>query len=358
MIDKGTLTSVIFYGPPGTGKTTLAEVISTTLKMDFVRINATSASVKDIRAEADKATIGDESRVIFVDEIHRFSKTQQDVLLPFVENGHLILIGATTENPFHSVNSALVSRSQIFELKPLDKTAMAKVIIKVIKHLQENGQKIKIDVDAASYLIGTSANDARKLITSLELAFSMNSHLTLEVAKEAVPSKYMVFGEGYRYDLASAFQGSIQASDADSAIYWLAKWLESGEDPKFIARRLLVCAAEDAASNPLCTAVAHAAYAAASEIGRPECDIVMAQATIMIAQSHRSKIAANAIWQAVRDIRDGVDLEVPKAMRDNHYQGAKKLGNGGFQDGHDISKYVGVGRSYVKEDFYENKHET
>lgn len=195
-----------------------------------------------------------------------------------------------------------------------------------------------------------SCGDARKVISFIEIAAELakDGAIDADLAQEVAPSKYMALSEDMHFDLASAFQGSIQASDPDAAIYWLAKWLESGEDPRYIARRLLVSAAEDAYSNPICTAVAHAAYTAACEVGRPECDIVMAQATIMIATSDRDKTAAKAIWTAVADVKRGINLEVPRSMRDCHYPGAKELGNGAYHDGQRQTEYVGIDKIYCQ----------
>jgi putative ATPase len=266
-------------------------------------------------------------------------------LLPFVENGWIILIGATTENPFHSINSALLSRSHIFELEPLQETDLARLVWKGAKSLG-----VKITPGAVKHIIRIACGDARKAINTLDFAVELSDgdEITQEDVSDIAPNKYMVFGKGEHFDLASAYQGSIQASDADSAIYWLAKWLESGEDPRYIARRLMVSASEDAAGNPECAAVAHSAYIAAREIGRPECDIILAHATILAAKAPRNKGAANAIWAAVSDVRKGQAEWVPKEMKDSHYPGAKDLGHGQYHDGGEPLSYVGVNRKYVK----------
>ncbi len=345
LIESDKLFSIILFGPPGTGKTTIAEVIANTTASKFVHLNATSATVKAIRKEGQYAEKNDTKVVLFVDEIHRFSKTQQDVLLPFVENGWIILIGATTENPFHSINSALLSRSHIFELEPLLEADLARLVWKGAKAL-----KIKISPKAIKHIIRISCGDARKAINTLDFAVELSDgeEITEEDISDIAPNKYMVFGKGEHFDLASAYQGSIQASDADSAIYWLAKWLESGEDPRYIARRLMVSASEDAAGNPECAAVAHSAYIAAREIGRPECDIILAHATILTAKAPRNKSAANAIWAATSDVKKGRDEWVPKEMKDSHYPGAKELGHGQYHDGAEPLSYVGVNKKYVK----------
>lgn len=348
LIEGDQLASIIIYGPAGTGKTTIAEVIAKTTKSDFVRLNATTASVKEIRKEGDRARKEEIRVVLFVDEIHRFSRTQQDVLLPYVEAGHLILIGATTENPFHAINSPLLSRSHIFELHQLGEKDLLRLVLRVVQHYRKVGQEVTVDEDAIRWLVCVACGDGRKIISMMELAVEMvkATTITLEVVKSIAPSKYMVFNAQAHFDLASAYQGSIQASDPDAAVFWLAKWLESGEDPRYIARRLLVSAAEDAFSNPLYIAVAQAAYTAAAEVGRPECDIVLSAATILIATSKRDKSAAMAIWAALKDVRENLDVVIPKQMRDCHYPGAAQLGEGSYKDGAAQKEYVGVNKIY------------
>lgn len=353
IIESDKITSAIFYGPPGTGKTTVAKVIAQTTKSNFSEYNATSASVTQIRKEGQNAVKNGQRTVMFVDEIHRFSKTQQDVLLPFVENGDIILIGATTENPFHSINSALLSRSQIFQFEPLNEKDLVVLAVKVIKYYRNNGKRFKISNDAVLHAVRIACGDARKVINTLELAIECaDDFITKEIVEEIAPSKYMVFGKDDHFDLASAFQGSIQASDPDSAIFWLAKWLESGEDPRYIARRLMVSASEDAAANPEAASVAHAAYTAACEIGRPECDIILAHATILTATAPRNKSAACAIWNAVADVKKGKEEWVPKEMKDSHYPGAQVLGHGQYKDGSNQSAYVGVNKQYYFPDAF------
>jgi putative ATPase len=349
MIESGELRTLILYGPAGTGKTTIARVIANHVHLPFVALNATNATVKEVRKVGEDSVKAGQATVLFVDEIHRFSKTQQDALLAMVEEGIIVFIGATTENPFHSVNSPLISRSQIFQLNALNSKQVGLLMVRAIKYLRGTTPNFSLSKDAFSHVLRVSCGDGRKAISVVEMLNHIyrDAEVSLEQAQAVAPNKYTVFSEDMHYDLASAFQGSIQASDPDAAIYWLAKWLESGEDPRYIARRLLVSAAEDAFSNPLCTAVAHAAYRAAAEIGRPECDIVMAQATIMIANSPRDKTAANAIWEAVRDVKHKLDLEIPKEMRDSHYEGAKMLGQGAYHDGVNQAAYVGISKTYV-----------
>jgi len=345
IIESDKLSSAIFYGPPGTGKTTMAEVIARRTNTPFKKFNATSATVAAIRKEGENATV-ESPIVMFVDEIHRFSKTQSDVLLPYVEEGLIILIGATTENPFHSLTPALLSRSQIFMFEHLTEKDLVKLVVRAMGVIRET-KDISIEPTAVKYLVSICCGDARKLINTLELAAeSTNDTITRDVVEEIAPSKYLVFGKDGHFDLASAYQGSIQASDPDAAIYWLAKWLESGEDPRYIARRLMVSASEDAAGRPEAAMVAHSAYVAACEIGRPECDIILAHATILTATAPRDKSAANAIWAAVADVKKGKNIEVPKEMRDSHYPGATRLGNGAYHDGMNQSAYVGIDKRY------------
>lgn len=350
MVEEDKLSSIILFGPAGTGKTTVGEVIATHTDSKFVKLNATSATVGTIRKEAKLANSLNKRVVLFVDEVHRFTKTQQDVLLPFVEDGVIILIGATTENPFHTISSALVSRSQLFELEPLSFRDLIALLVRAAVYYRENGRKFRIDNEAVRYIAKVACGDARKAISILEVVVecSEGEDITLEIVQELAPSKYMVFNRKgtEHFDLASAYQGSIQASDPDAAVYWLAKWLESGEDPRYIARRLMVSASEDAAGTPEAAAVAHNAYVAACEIGRPECDIVLAHATVLTASAPRDKSAANAIWAAVADVKNKVDIWVPKEMRDSHYSGAEKLGHGAYKDGRKQDKYVGITKRY------------
>lgn len=352
LVESKRLSSLIIWGPAGTGKTTLARVIAKTSGFKFKPLNATDASVKDIRSEGDMAKKSGQTTVMFVDEIHRFSKTQQDVLLPLVEDGILILIGATTENPYMSVNNPLISRSHIFEVRQLTKTDLVRIFMKGVAYYRKIGQNITATEEAVLRTVVLSCGDARKVLMILELAVMTLPDDSLEINLDLInlvaPNKYNILGDTEHYDLASAYQGSIQASDPHSAVFWLAKWLESGEDPRYIARRLLVSAAEDAFSSPQCLIAANAAYTAAAEVGRPECDIVLSAATIMVALAPRDKSAAKAIWAAVKDVRDNLDIVVPDKMRDCHYQGAKKMGHGEYKDGINQHAYVGVNKVYYE----------
>jgi putative ATPase len=337
LVENDQITSAIFYGPAGTGKTSIANVIANQTKSHFMRLSATSAKVSDIRKIATAAkTCESKKTIIFIDEIHRFSKAQTDVLLPYIEDGDIIFIGATTENPFHSMASPLISRSQIFQFEPLSARELGELIVNAIRHYRMDDKHVVITHEAIRHIIRVSCGDGRKAISIVDMI------------KKVAPSKYTIFSADEHFDLASWMQGAIQASDPDSAVFALAKWLESGEDPRYIARRVLVSAAEDAYGNPICTAVAHAAYTAAKEIGRPECDIVLSQAVCLIASSKRNKAAANAIWGAVSDVRKKVDVCVPKTMRDAHYAGAEKLGQGAYKDGRNQEVYVGVNKRYYR----------
>jgi putative ATPase len=339
MIENKRLMSCILFGPNGCGKSSLMSVISSFYKT--FSFNATTFSTKELRKVIDSEDIS----VVQIDECYRLTATQADVLLPHIENGKIVFVGSTVENPFHTLRRSLLSRCQIFTLEPLSEKELMMLIVKGVKHYREK-QILIIDSDAVKYMARVSCGDGRKALCLLEMAKEISGDISLEAVKTIAPSKYVIYDEGFKYDYASAFQGSIQHSDPHAAVYWLAKWLESGEDPRYIARRLLVSAAEDAAGNPICTAVAHAAYTAACEVGRPECDIVLSQATVLVASSVRDKSAAIAIWSALKDVREGVDVQVPVSMKDSHYPGAEKLGFGAYHDGMNQSAYVGVNKKY------------
>jgi putative ATPase len=344
LIDDDDVSSMIFYGPPGCGKTCIAQIIADQTKCKSLKLNATSMSVTDVRKFAKE----EGRKLLIIDECHRLSANQSDVLLPFVEDGTLNFIGATTENVFHAMSGPLISRSLIFQFEPLSRKDLLTLICKGLCHLQVERPNLTMDPDAALYVVDVSCGDGRKCITLFDLASRIceNDIISLQTVKNVAPNKYMIFSEDLHYDYASAMQGSIQASDPDAAIYWLAKWLESGEDPRYVARRVLISAAEDAYDNPICTAVAHAAFIAAKEIGRPECDISLAQAVCLIATSKRDKSAACAMWSALKDVRESNEVWVPKEMRDAHYSGAKQLGQGAYHDGQNQFAYVGINKRY------------
>lgn len=323
MVAKDKYQSTILWGPPGTGKTSLVRSLAHETNSNFCPLNATKATVKDLRSVISAAEKGIEQErrtFVFVDEIHRWNKSQQDVMLPVVEDGIIILFGATTEKPKFAVNSTLLSRCLILEVVALDAQAMINVILKVKEHYKAQDRKIDLDKDAAKTLIYRCSGDARKLIMALETAIEILSdddHVTLEHVNEAIPDKHLVFDAhgNDHFDLAHCYQESIQHSDADAAIYWLAKWIESGEDPAYICRRMLITAFEDCAGNPLAAPMAMAASYTTERTGLPECVIPMALATCEMARSKRNKAAYKAIKAALADVRNGETVHVPPQLR-------------------------------------------
>jgi putative ATPase len=345
MIEAGNITSLIFYGPPGTGKTTLARIVAGSIKAKFHYLSAPAASVKDVReiiAEAkDRLITGGAKTLLFIDEIHRFNRAQQDVLLDDVENGIITLIGATTENPFFSVNSPLISRSTVFAFEALSKDDILTVLNRALTD-SGNGlgeMEIEADPNALEFLAEICEGDARKALTALEVAILSQAHgkkkakvkLTLDIAKESVQKKAIQYdGTGdTHYDLASALQKSMRGSDPDATVYWLARMIVGGEDLRFIARRIAVCAAEDVGNaDPMATILAASAVQIAEFVGFPEAQLPLAQAAIYIACAPKSNACANAIWKANSDVQSGRTIPVPAHLRDSHYAGAKKLGHG------------------------------
>lgn len=323
MVEKHRFQSTIFWGPPGTGKTSLVRSLAHETDSNFCPLNATKATVKDLRSvisAAEKALEKEKQTFVFVDEIHRWTKAQQDVMLPVVEDGLIVLFGATTEKPKFAVNSTLLSRCLILELKPLGNKAMVTVLLKVRNHFKDENRKIEIDKDAAKTLIYRCSGDARKLIMALETAIEILSdddHVTLDHINQAIPDKHLVFDAhgNDHFDLAHCYQESIQNSDADAAIYWLAKWIESGEDPAYICRRMLITAFEDCAGNPMAAPMAMAACYTTERTGLPECMIPMALATCEMAMSKRNKSAYKAIKAALADVRNGETVHVPPELR-------------------------------------------
>lgn len=356
------LSSIIFYGPPGTGKTTLAKVIAHTTSADFMQINATVAGKKDMEEVIEKAknNLGMYGRktILFVDEIHRFNKGQQDYLLPFVEDGTIILIGATTENPYFEVNGALISRSIIFELKPLDKDDI-KVILKRAVYDKENGMgslNADIDDDALDFLADISNGDARNALNAIELGVLTTSpsedgkiHITLEIAQECIQRrtlKYDKDGDNH-YDTISAFIKSMRGSDPDAAVYYLARMLHAGEDIKFIARRIMICASEDVGNaDPQALVVAVSACQAIERLGMPEARIVLSQAATYVACAPKSNAAYMAVDRALDTVEHERSYSVPPHLQDAHYKGAGKLGHGeGYKYAHDYPDH------YVKQQY-------
>lgn len=355
------LRSIIFYGPPGTGKTTLAKVIASTTSAEFKQINATVAGKKDMEAvvEEAKQTLGmyGKKTILFVDEIHRFNKGQQDYLLPFVEDGTLILIGATTENPYFEVNGALISRSSIFELQPLSKEDIKTLLTRAV-YDQEKGMgsyQAMIDPEALDFLADIAGGDARNALNAIELGILTTPrsadgkiHITLDVASECIQKRVVRYdktGDNH-YDTISAFIKSMRGSDPDAAVYYLAKMLYAGEDIKFIARRIMICASEDVGNaDPQALTVAVSAAQAVERIGMPEAQIILSQAVLYVATAPKSNSACNAIFAAMENVRNH-KTTVPTHLQDAHYKGSAKLGHGiGYQYAHDFPNH------YVKQQY-------
>jgi putative ATPase len=358
------ISSIIFYGPPGTGKTTLATVISNETKACFVSLNAVSSSVAEIRKVIEQAQkiwdLKNQKTILFIDEIHRFSKSQQDVLMPDVERGNPILIGATTHNPFFSIVSALLSRSLVFELKPLAPEHVRRILLHALKDEKKGLGKypVKIDEEAVQFLSTVSDGDARRALNALELGVLTTPtdsgqwiHFTRKVAEESIQKKAVVYdadGDAH-YDTISAFIKSMRGSDPDAALYYLAKMLYAGEDPRFIARRIVICAAEDVGNaDPQALILANAAFQVSEFIGMPEARIPLAQATIYIACSPKSNASYLGIEKAMKDVVENRTLEVPVPLKDASYPGAKKLGRGeGYKYAHDYEGHT-VSQEYLE----------
>jgi putative ATPase len=369
-IEADRIQSLIFYGPPGTGKTSLAQIIARQTKSKFERLSGVESNVADMRrvlsAAANRLENTGQSTILFIDEIHRFNKAQQDVLLPDVESGMVRLIGATTHNPFFFVNSPLVSRSQIFELRPLSEEELLSLLQRALAD-EERGLgylKISADENALRHLAKISDGDARKALNALEIAALTTApgksgvvKITLEVAEQSIQKKAIVYDdEDAHYDTISAFIKSMRGSDPDAALYWLAKMIHAGEDPRFIARRIVICAAEDVGlADPMALVLANAALSAAEFVGWPEARIPLAEATIYIATANKSNSAYLAIDAALEDVKSGRTITVPEHLRDAHYKGAKRLGHGqGYKyahegEGHFVAQdYLGVDKIYYE----------
>jgi putative ATPase len=399
MLEADRLTSVIFYGPPGTGKTTLASLIAGYTRSHFESVNAAAVGVKEVRQILDSAkerlANSGQRTVLFLDEIHRFNRAQQDILLPDVEAGLILLAGATTENPFFAVNSPLISRSQIFQFSPISEEDIRTLIRRAIAD-KERGfgtLNIRLDDDALNLWATMSDGDARRALMALEVAvlsrekegtkpprhegtegtetttpssslptsvpWSLRAspiHITLDVAEQSIQRKAIVYdatGDEH-YDAASALIKSMRGSDPDAAVYWVARMLEAGEDPRFIARRIAILASEDIGNaDPQAIQVASAAFDIVEKIGMPEAQLTLGQAAIYMACAPKSNASAMAIWSAMKDVKEGRTLPVPKHLKDTHYKGAKRLGHGeGYRYAHDDPRgyveqdYLGVDKTY------------
>ena len=364
-IKSDRLSSVVFYGPPGTGKTTLAKIIANTTKSKFRQINATTAGIKDIKetvedAKADLGMYGTKT-ILFIDEIHRFNKSQQDALLPHVEDGTLVLIGATTENPYFEVNKALVSRSIVFELHQLEDKDIKKLLQRALTDVEKGmgAYHAEMDEDAMNFLANTANGDARTALNALELAVLTTDpvdgkiHITLEVAEECIQKRALNYdkdGDNH-YDTISAFIKSMRGSDPDAALYYLAKMIYAGEDPKFIARRVVICASEDVGNaDPHALQVAVAAMEAVNFIGMPEGRIPLAQAVSYVACAPKSNAAYLGIDKALSDVRNIRIKTVPPHLKDAHYSGSKELGHGiGYKYAHDYPNHY-VEQQYLPDE--------
>lgn len=362
-IQADKLSSIIFYGPPGTGKTTLAKVIANTTSACFRQVNATSAGKKDmeavVQAAKEQAGMYGKKTILFVDEIHRFNKGQQDYLLPFVEDGTVILIGATTENPYFEVNGALISRSVIFELKPLDRQDIRKLLCRALEDEERGmaGFGAQIDEEALDFLADISNGDARSALNALELGVLSTErsedgviHITLAVAQECIQKRVLRYDKSgdNHYDTISAFIKSMRGSDPDAAVYYLARMLYAGEDVAFIARRIMICAAEDVSNaDPQALVVASSAAQAVERLGMPEARIVLAQAAAYVACAPKSNSAIMAIDKAMELVGREKTAPIPAHLQDAHYKSAGKLGHGiGYQYAHDYPNHY-VDQQYL-----------
>ncbi|MCH8840654.1 MAG: replication-associated recombination protein A [Planctomycetes bacterium] len=368
LIKADRLTALLFYGPPGTGKTTLAHILAAETRCRFRQLNAVTSGVKELRQVLDEArdvlSAEGTRTLLFIDEIHRFNKSQQDALLPDVEDGTVVLVGATTANPFFAVNSSLVSRSRVFEFHPLSEDDIALLLERTLADRERGlGQhQVNLHDDALKFLVTTCDGDARQALSALEIGVLSTDErpveFTLELAAESVQRKAITYnrdGDSH-YDSASALIKSIRGSDPDAAIYWLARMLEGGEDVRFLTRRLVILASEDIGNaDPHALPLAVATMQACEFVGLPECQLNLAQTVAYLACAPKSNAATVAIGEARADVREGRTIPVPMHLRDKHYAGAERLGHGaGYQYAHDAEDavaaqdYLGVEREYYR----------
>lgn len=350
LLRSGRLFSLILWGPPGCGKTTLARIIANQTNSHFIELSAVTSGVKDIKEAIDVAKeklIYNQKTILFIDEIHRYNKTQQDALLPHLENGTVYLIGSTTENPSFQVNAALISRTQVIRLNPIDDEGMKKIINKGLGHLSNQYNESVIENNVVDYIINYARGDARSALNLIENTYFSSvlkdntRYISVETLEKLAQSASIKYSQQEHYDMASAFQKSMRGSDPDAAIYWLAKMLTAGEDPRFIARRMIVCASEDvgnADTNALTVAIN--AFRASELLGMPEARIPLAQAVEYIARAPKSNKAIMAIDSAMNDIYNGLNFQPPMHLRDAHYKDASKYGFGkGYVYSHDNPDY-------------------
>lgn len=340
------LFSLILWGTPGCGKTTLARLIATKVEAQFIELSAVSSGIKEIKETVEKAREAlraGQKTILFIDEIHRYSKTQQDALLPHLENGTLFLIGSTTENPSFQVVPALISRVQVIRLNPINDVSMAKIVNRGFEYLEKNYQPVQYEDDVVKFIVNNARGDARTALNMVENSYFASNFsndtrlLTIEILESITQKRNTRYSIQEHYDCASAFQKSLRGSDADAAIYYLAKMIEAGEDPRFIARRLIVCAAEDVGlADPAAMRIAIDAYRAVEIIGLPEGRIPLANAVAYVARAPKSNKVCMAIDSALADIESGNDFAPPMHLRDAHYKDAKKYGFGeGYIYSHD-----------------------
>jgi putative ATPase len=364
-IETGRFMSLILYGPPGTGKTALAHLIAERSSAHFVMLNAVTAGVADIRATAHEAAERGGKTILFIDELHRFTRVQQDGLLPDVERGTITLIGASTQNPFFAIIPALSSRSQIFEFKPLDNDDLKALILRALSDKERGFGNLAVTLtsEALDHLVAKANGDARRALNALELGVLSTPPAPdgtvlydLQTAEESIRTKALVYDEDEHYDTISAFIKSMRGSDPDAALYWMAKMITAGEDPLFIARRIVIAASEDVGNaDPRALVLATAAYQAVERIGMPEGALPLAQAAVYVAAAPKSNAAYLGIKEALKDVEDGKLLPVPDHLKDAHYKGAARLGRGkGYKYPHDFpghytaQNYLPQKREYYK----------